>query len=80
MAFGHRRLWSVGDLRAPWPLGLRPPKGSGPQVRRRLPSPYLSNSRQNDSLLSLVFAFLILIGNFANFVGLEKNDLAESFI
>src|SRR5947199_9679269 len=36
--------------------------------------------RQHDSLLRLVFAFAVGVANFADFVGLEEEDLAQAFV
>src|ERR1700687_379843 len=36
--------------------------------------------RQHDPLLRLVFAFAVSVADFADFVGLEEEDLAQAFV
>src|SRR5262245_20036939 len=37
-------------------------------------------TRQNDAALRLVLAFLVVVADFAVFVGLKKDDLAKAFV
>src|ERR1041385_4928516 len=63
--------------RRPWPaLENKLPTGAG--IRRAFGFP--SDSRQYDALLRLIFALLVLVRSFANLVGLEKHNLAQSFV
>ena len=47
--------------------------------RKRRPSSTL-NARQDDSLLSLILAFLVLVGDLAQLVRFQKDDLAKSLV
>src|SRR5678815_3214605 len=50
------------------------------KAQRPKPKACSSQLRQHDAFLRLVFAFAIFLADFADFVGFEEEDLAQSFV
>lgn len=66
-------LAPLKNCHGPIPLG-------GWTAKAAVPTWFILELRQDDSLLGLVLAFTVGVTGFADFVGLEENDLAKAFV